>query len=142
MMMGFISSILAACAGERPGNLGLQSGLMIECPRSPNCVSSQARDEVHRISPLVFSDDPAQAFARLKQVLGHRRDTTLIKDRPGFLLVEFHTTFFVDDGLFLLDEERQLIQVRSASRLGYSDLGKNRRRLEDIRQQFDHYPTR
>ena len=43
---------------------------------------------------------------------------------------------FVDDVEFLLDEEKYLIHVRSASRVGYSDLGVNRKRIETIRQQF------
>ena len=47
------------------------------------------------------------------------------------------TTLFVDDSEFLLDRERLVIQVRSASRLGYSDLGKNRSRIEEIREQFN-----
>lgn len=138
--MSIISSILAACAGERPDNLGVQGGRLTECPGSPNCVSSQAMDEGHRIAPLVFSDDPAPAFARLKQILGRRGDTTVIEERPGYLRIEFRTTLFVDDGEFLLDGQQRQIQVRSASRLGYSDLGKNRSRLEEIRQQFNSLP--
>ena len=43
---------LFGCAGERPDNLGAQDGLLVPCPRSPNCVSSQATDERHRIAPL------------------------------------------------------------------------------------------
>lgn len=97
---------------------------------------SQAEDEAHRIAPLVFKDPSEMAFARLKQILDGRGDTTIIGERPGYLLVEFHTVLFVDDGEFLLDAEQRLIQVRSDSRLGYSDLGKNRRRLEEIRQSF------
>lgn len=139
--MSILSSILAACAGERPENLGVQGGRLTECPGTPNCVSSQAVDEGHRIAPLVFSDDPAPAFARLKQALGRRGDTTVIEEHPGYLRVEFRTTLFVDDGEFLLDDQQRLIQVRSASRLGYSDLGKNRRRLEEIRQQFGNLPN-
>lgn len=138
--MSILSSFLAACAGERPDNLGVRNGRLTECPRSPNCVSSQAVDEGHRISPLVFSEDPVPAFARLKQTLGRRGDTTVIEEGPGYLRVEFHTTLFVDDGEFLLDSQQRLIQVRSASRLGYSDLGKNRSRLEEIRQQFNSLP--
>jgi uncharacterized protein (DUF1499 family) len=46
------------------------------------------------------------------------------------------TILFVDDGEFLLDRTRNAIQVRSASRLGYSDLGKNRKRMEEIRVQY------
>jgi len=49
---------------------------------------------------------------------------------------ELRTTFFVDDGEFLLDRVGRVISVRSASRLGYSDPGKNRSRMEEIRSQF------
>ena len=124
------------CAGERPQNLGSKEGLLLACPSSPNCVSSQADDGKHRIAPLAFSGDPEAAFARLKQVLGLRGDTTIIEENSGYLRVELRTTLFVDDGEFLLDRPRSVIQVRSASRLGYSDLGKNRSRMEEIRSQF------
>ena len=134
MVMGIISSILFGCSGERPVNLGVRGGHLTRCPDSPNCVSSQAADESHRIAPLAFSGEPGQAFARLKQTLARRGDTTIIEERPGYLRVEFRTTLFVDDGEFLLDGVQELIQVRSASRLGYSDLGTNRRRLEALRQ--------
>lgn len=134
--MSIFTIILAACAGERPGRLGVSGGQLTECPRSPNCVSSQTGDEAHRIAPLIFKDAPESAFARLKQILARRGDTTIIEERSDYLRVEFHTLLFVDDGEFLLDVEQRLIQVRSASRRGYSDLGKNRRRLEEIRKSF------
>lgn len=134
--MGILSSLLAACAGERPHNLGVRDDRLSSCPSSPNCVSSQASDERHRIAPLAFSGDPDTAFARLKQILALRSDTAVIEESPGYLRVELHTTFFVDDGEFLLDRVKRVIHVRSASRLGYSDLGKNRSRLEDIRREF------
>ncbi len=136
LLMSILTSLLAACAGERPDNLGVRNGQLTGCPNSPNCVSSQAADGSHRIAPLVFKNGPEPAFARLKQTLMQRRDTAIIEERPGYLRVEFRTTLFVDDGEFLLDGEQRLIHVRSASRLGYSDLGKNRSRLEDIRRQW------
>ena len=136
MVMSIVSSLLAACAGERPGNLGVRNDRLSACPSSPNCVSSQASDERHRIAPLAFNGDPDAAFARLKQTLTRRNDTAVIEERPGYLRVELRTTFFVDDGEFLLDRVGRIIHVRSASRLGYSDLGKNRSRMEDIRREF------
>ena len=134
--MSILTTIFTACAAKSANHLGVSDGRLTACPSSPNCVSSQAEDETHRIAPLVFQDTPDMAFARLKQVLDDRKDTTIIEEGPGYLRVEFHTLLFVDDGEFLLDAEQRLIQVRSASRLGYSDLGKNRRRLEEIRQSF------
>jgi uncharacterized protein (DUF1499 family) len=127
---------LIGCAGERANNLGVREGLLSVCPASPNCVSSQADDEKHRIAPLVFTGDADAAFARLKLVLGQRADVTLTEELPGYLRVELRTLLFVDDGEFLLDRKQSVIQVRSASRLGYSDLGKNRSRMEEIRRQF------
>jgi uncharacterized protein (DUF1499 family) len=127
---------LCGCAGERPANLGERGGVLSACRPSPNCVSSQAVDDGHRIAPLAFSGDADRAFARLKQVLGRRSDTTVISERPGYLRVELRTLLFVDDGEFLLDRAQAVIHVRSASRLGYSDMGKNRRRMEEIRNEF------
>ena len=136
MAVGLLGII--GCAGERPANLGARDGHLSACPASPNCVSSQADDAKHRIAPLIFSGDPDLAFARLKHVLGRRRDTSIREELPGYLRVELRTTLFVDDGEFLLDRIQRVIHVRSASRLGYSDLGKNRTRTEEIRNEFSN----
>jgi len=135
--MGVFAFLLSACAGERPKNLGVRDGVLAPCPSSPNCVSSFASEERHRIAPLAFTGDAVTAFLRLKEVLGRRSDAAVIEEREGYLRVELRTRLFVDDAEFLLDGARRAIQVRSASRLGYSDLGKNRRRMEEIRAQFD-----
>jgi len=134
MTLGLLG--IMGCAGERPNNLGVRDGLLAVCPASPNCVSSQADDGKHRIAPLTFSGDPDAAFARLRMALGRRGDTTIIEEKTGYLRVELRTTLFVDDGEFLLDRTLSVIQIRSASRLGHSDLGKNRNRMEEIRGQF------
>lgn len=134
MALGLLG--LIGCAGAPPKNLGAREGILAPCPGSPNCVSSQAANERHRIAPLVFSGDPGAAFARLKRVLAGRSDTIIVDDLPDYLRVELRTILFVDDGEFLLDRTNKVIHVRSASRLGYSDLGKNRSRLEAIRGQF------
>ena len=129
-------SRLIGYAGERSNNLGAMEGILTPCPGSPNCVSSQTENERHRLAPLAFSGGPDEAFARLKRVLSGRSDTTVVDDLPDYLRVELRTILFVDDGEFLLDRTNMIIHVRSASRLGYSDLGKNRSRLEAIRSQF------
>jgi uncharacterized protein (DUF1499 family) len=135
--MGIIAGILAACAGEAPKNLGVKGGNLAECPSSPNCVASQAVNQGQRIEPLSFGGDPDRAFDRLRRILSLRRDTKLIEGDDHYLRVEFRTRLgFVDDGEFLLDREQRLIRLRSAARLGYSDLGKNRSRLEEIRREF------
>jgi uncharacterized protein (DUF1499 family) len=135
--MAILASLLAACSGERPQKLGVREGTLLPCPSSPNCVSSHAVAERHRIEPLSFSDDPDAAFSRLRRILSQRADTVLVEENVRYLRVEFRTRLgFVDDGEFLLSEKQRCIHVRSASRLGYSDLGKNRARMEEIRSRF------
>ena len=74
---------------------------------------------------------------RARRILSLRGDTKLIEGDDHYLRVEFRTRLgFVDDGEFLMDRGQRVIHLRSAARLGYSDLGKNRSRLEDIRREF------
>jgi uncharacterized protein (DUF1499 family) len=135
--MGLVASIITACSGERPAGLGAIDGRLKECPSSPNCVSSQAVDKEHQIEPLTFIGDPDSAFSKLKKVLARRKDCSIIEEKAGYLRVELHTTLFVDDGEFLLDRTSGVIHVRSASRFGHWDMGKNRSRLEGIRKEFE-----
>lgn len=107
------------------------------CPASPNCVSSLASDS-HRIEPFAIKGKPAAAFTRLQGILSGRDDTTLIAADDRVIRVEFRTFLgFVDDAMFVLDPSRGVIQIRSAARTGYWDLGKNRRRLEEIRSAYE-----
>ena len=110
------------------------------CPSKPNCVSSQAADD-HRIEPFKISGEPKAAFEKLRNLLAERSDTKLVPSDETTIRVEFRTLLgFVDDGLFVLDPAGNVIHVRSAARLGYWDLGKNRRRLEEVRQSFEKVP--
>lgn len=148
--MGWIRSLsllfagsLSACAGQAPTGLGVQGGHLAPCPASPNCVSSEASDEGHRIAPLAVEGDPEAAWARLVSVLSARPDTRVVETGGEYLRVEFRTALgFVDDGEFTLDRGGRAIQVRSASRVGYSDLGKNRSRIEEIRKSLAGTPAR
>ena len=106
------------------------------CPSSPNCVSSMATDS-HRIEPLAIRGDATACFDRLRIVLANREDTSIIAADDAHIRVEFRTLLgFVDDGLFVLDVPNGQIQIRSAARVGYWDMGKNRRRLEEIRGEY------
>jgi uncharacterized protein (DUF1499 family) len=83
-----------------------------------------------------------EALARLKQVLLNEPRTSIVKEEGDYLHAEARSFLFrfVDDVEFLLDADQQVIHVRSASRIGYSDLGVNRRRIERIRSAFNNTP--
>ncbi|MCC5630035.1 DUF1499 domain-containing protein [Nostoc sphaeroides] len=122
-------------AGKRPNNLGISNGKLAPCPNSPNCVSSQSTDAVHKIAPLTFTSTTEEAISNLKQIIESLPRTKIITESQDYLYAEFKSALlgFVDDVEFYLDRNANVIQVRSASRLGQSDLGVNRQRIETIR---------
>lgn len=121
--------------GKRPNNLGVRDGKLAPCPNTPNCVSSQSSDAEHSIETLTYTSTPAEAMADVKTVIQAMKKTKIITESKNYLYAEFTSAImgFVDDVEFSLDETAKVIHVRSASRLGQSDLGVNRKRIETIR---------
>lgn len=121
---------LTACSGEPPQNIGPGDGQLAACPESPNCVSSFAEDDSHRIEPLPATIDEVEA------VLLVFERSNIVASQDNYIYAEFTSRMmgYVDDVEFLYDPEAGVTHVRSASRLGYSDLGANRRRIETIRE--------
>ena len=128
LLLGF--SIIG-CTGNRPVDLGLKDGYLRPCPSSPNCVNSMVNeDEVHRIEPF-----RGVSLAELRELLQNEESVEIVTDHDNYLHAEFTSLImrFVDDVEFFSIAEEQVIHVRSASRLGSSDLGANRRRVEGLR---------
>lgn len=136
-LIALISSlaILPACAGERPLDLGIFEEKLRGCPSSPNCVSSFAPDEKHKIAALKYSASKVEMLARLKSVIEKMEGAKIVIERDNYLYAEFTSKLFrfVDDVEFLFDDETKTLHFRSASRLGHSDLGVNRKRIETIK---------
>jgi len=130
-------SAMFSFSGNRPSNLGVTDGKLAACPSSPNCVSSQApkADEEHSTDPLPYTKSPAETIEALKSVIESMERTQIITEESNYLYAEFTSALmgFVDDVEFYVDEDAKVIHVRSASRLGKSDLGVNRKRVEEIR---------
>ena len=130
-------ALLAALSRARPPD-ALAPGTLAPCPASPNCVTSLATDARHTIDPLRFEGGADAAWERLRAVLASLPHARPAGERPGYLHVEFKSPLFgfVDDVEFLLDAPNRRIEIRSASRVGWSDGGANRRRVEAIARLF------
>lgn len=120
----------------KPKNLGAQNGRLHACPDSPNCVSSQSDRPEALVPPLTFTGPADAVLSQLDAILARIPRARLITTRPDYRHYEFRTLLcrYVDDVELLLDRPQNQIHIRSASRLGYSDLGANRRRVDFIRK--------
>ena len=145
--MGWVIGIVGAWCGftlvmvllswRRP-ELGIADGKLKPCGERPNCVCSHATDGESAIQPLKIVEARAAEFSRLQDLFSYMQGATLIEEGQGYLRFEFSTPVmrYVDDVEFLLDDAAGAIHVRSASRVGYSDMGANRERVETIRAKF------
>lgn len=129
--------LMGCSSGRPPSNLGVTAGRLASCPGSPNCVSSEAAVAEQRVEPLRYDGDAAQAHARLLDVLNGMERVRIVQSTDDYLHAEFRSAVFgfVDDVEFYFSPPGTL-QVRSASRTGYSDFGVNRQRVETLRARF------
>ena len=123
--------------------VGVVDGKLQACSEKPNCVSSFSppEDKDHYYPPL--TGEPIEAlWDQLEKTIKemglqivtidgqyiHATDTTKIMR-------------YVDDVEFLLSETNKEIYVRSASRVGYSDMGANRKRIDKIKEKVFNSST-
>ena len=112
------------------------------CPQSPNCVSSRDPRDKHYLQPLRYTGNKEAAYQRLVTLIASHRRARIVAKEADYLKVEFRSAMlrFVDDVEFFFPADQPVIEVRSASRVGYYDFGMNRRRVEDIRKQWNEEP--
>ena len=135
----FCFLLLPGCTGKQSGKLGVSDGHLAPCPKSPNCVSSQATDKEHRIDPLKYAGSRKKAKDNLIQIIRSMKRTKIVTEKENYIHAEFRSAIwrFVDDVEFYLVDDGETIHVRSASRIGSSDMGVNRKRVESIREKFN-----
>jgi uncharacterized protein (DUF1499 family) len=131
----FVVMSLFSCSGTRPVNLGIKDGRLANCPSSPNCVSSDASDSAHSISAFQIIIPPTDAWRALRATLESLPRVQIITANQDYIHAECSSAFFgfVDDLELHLRQSQNSIAVRSAARLGHSDFGVNRKRLENLR---------
>ena len=127
---------LFSFSGERPLNLGITGGTLSPCPSSPNCVCSDSTDSDHAIPPFRLTTPiKSEAWDTIVATVANLPRTTIVTHTQDYLHAECHSALlgFVDDLELHLRPEQGEIGVRSASRLGHSDWGVNRKRVEALR---------
>jgi uncharacterized protein (DUF1499 family) len=130
---------LLSIPGMRPRNLGVNEGRLAACPSSPNCVSSDAGDEAHRVAPFRIAAPAVRVWEAVREAVAALPRTTVVVDTGEYLHAECSSALlgFVDDLELHLRPLEGIIALRSASRVGYSDLGVNATRVENLREALE-----
>ena len=129
-----VSVLVFSCSGKAP----LTIGKFRNCPDKPNCVSSKNIDVPNYMGPIYYKGSLNIAKVDLLLTIKTFDSAKIKKEMDQFVHVEFTSNIFrfIDDVEFYLIEPG-VIHFRSASRIGHSDLGVNRRRMNRIRLAFN-----
>ena len=136
VIIGIMLVVMSIASRKQP-ELGLLNGQLRPCPASPNCVCSEQQVEGAFVEPLSYTTTAEDAWHRMKQAVVETGGI-VVTEQEGYLHARYLTPLmrYVDDVELRLDENNQVIHVRSASRVGHSDLGANRKRVARIRAAF------
>lgn len=126
---------LKSRGGSAPG---LSDGSLAPCPETPNCVCSECEQGRAFVLPFSCEGDPDASWLQVQLALLDLGGE-IVRVENGYLAATFQSPLFrfVDDVELRLDRPSGVIHIRSASRVGRSDLGKNRERVEAIRRRFN-----
>lgn len=121
--------------------LGIDNGKLRPCPSTPNCVSSTAADEKHFIEPMLISASPDDIRDIILKTLDEFSRVKVTEMQADYIHAEFTSLIFrfVDDVEFYFPKSESdvvRVDIRSSSRVGRSDLGVNRKRMEAIRKKI------
>jgi uncharacterized protein (DUF1499 family) len=121
-------------SGKAPG---LVDGRLSSCPATPNCICSEQRgDGLQYIDPVIIPDNSTVATVDMLKAVIHEMGGSLQAESDEYLAATFSSAIFgfVDDMEIRIDATQNMIHVRSASRVGHSDMGVNRQRAELFKQ--------
>lgn len=140
LLLGGVALLFVLGVVSRSGSPpGLVQGQLAQCPDSPNCVCSEfPDDDTHTIAPIDLPESAQdQMQDRLKAAIRAMGGRIQVEHK-GYLAATFSSRLFgfVDDLELRFDPPRGVVQVRSASRVGYGDFGVNRKRVEALRRQI------
>lgn len=125
-------------ASRKVPELGLINGQLRPCPPTPNCVCSEWKVEGAFVEPLGYSTSANNAWDTIKKTI-NKTGGNIVSEQNTYLHATYQTPLlrFIDDVEIRLDERQKLIHIRSASRVGRSDMGTNRKRVAGIRMIFE-----
>ena len=142
VVAGIAAGQFGLLKGRPPIDIGVREGRLKAPSKTENSVTSQAAlypDHPQRayatIAPLALNGDGPATLAKIKAIVQATPGAEVVKSEPDYLYAQYTTRLmkYVDDVEFWFDPALGVVQVRSASRIGKSDLGANRKRVEAVR---------
>lgn len=139
VLSGFIGFFVLGLMSQSGEAGGLVGGRLAKCPDKPNCVCTEFEaDLTHYTEPVLISrSDTSGVLSGLKTVI-QEMGGKVQKEDSQYLAATFTSSFFrfVDDLEIRIDLDQKTIHMRSSSRVGHSDRGVNKKRIERLKKLY------
>ena len=123
-------------SGHSPG---LVDGKLAPCPDKRNCVCSEfANDSLHYIEPVLIEGRSIESVMATAATMLQDMGGDIQQQTDSYLAATFSSDLFgfVDDLELRFVSDENLVHIRSGSRVGDSDLGVNRKRVEQFKNRL------
>ena len=136
--IGVIVIYMLVKNNSTPNNLGMNNGMLSKMPNKPNGVSSQTDEKDKKVEALEFKENLKTSKDHIIKSIESYGNAKIVKNEKNYIYAVFTTgkMKYHDDVEFYFDESKKLIHFRSASRVGYSDMGLNRERYNKLREVY------
>jgi uncharacterized protein (DUF1499 family) len=130
---------VSGCATSGRVRSGVSGGKLLDCPNAPKCVSTQSKDERHRMEPISFSGRVQDAQSTIISIIKGMKNSEIITVSEDYVYAQFRSSVFrfIDDVEFYFNAQKKLIHFRSSARFGYYDWKVNRKRMEYVVEEFN-----
>jgi uncharacterized protein (DUF1499 family) len=138
MQAALMIFMISGCSAVR--SEGADSTHLSSCPESPNCVSTEALDNRHKIDKFHLKGDFSKSWLEIQRVVAALPRSIVVEADGTYLHATFKSRVFrfIDDLELFLNPSNGIISIRSAARTGYWDFGVNRRRVEQLRHKLQN----
>jgi len=142
LIVAFILMLYSLHKMTRAGGAsGLIEGRLSLCPDTPNCVCSEFKNDTsHYIAPIIISqNNKVETVTLLKKVIREMGGTIQVESRY-YIAATFTSVIFkfVDDLELRIDSDKNIIHIRSASRVGHGDMGVNKKRTDLLKELYNN----
>jgi len=142
LIVAFILMLYSLHKMTRAGGAsGLIEGRLSLCPDTPNCVCSEFKNDTsHYIAPIIISQNyKVETVTLLKKVIREMGGTIQVESRY-YIAATFTSVIFkfVDDLELRIDSDKNIIHIRSASRVGHGDMGVNKKRTDLLKELYNN----
>ena len=139
ILTGFVGFFVLGLMSQSGQADGLVEGKLSKCPDKPNCVCSEFEADVgHYVEPIVIAAGTAsEALSKMKNSIRKMGGSIQVENDSYFAATFTSSIFrFVDDLEIRVDSDQKMAHLRSASRVGHSDRGVNRERIERLKSLY------